>query len=164
MASNKRPRLTHAEMARRIADRVNAQVQKREFLTGDERVRLETAWHQALDVLTRSGAAEERRIAFWQWIEHLCLWQRIAENIAVGNDEMCECLGWAERLIKRYAETGRIGFNAEELAAARQAVGYMSDLAAITNRYQFNAAVDWACVAIEKLAEGVERRRVLEAA
>ena len=106
-----------------------------------------------LDEIAAGRACAE---VMWQTMGGVLCWQRVAEQLGLGVDQMDEQHSLMSAVIARHASTGRVAFAEGEYDTARQGVMVMDMLAERVDRITANQAADWAerrCHALQALHE-----------
>jgi hypothetical protein len=87
----------------------------------------------------------------WQWAESWYTWSRVAELKRIACPEIVEQMALVATVTERYRRTGRIAFTGPEYQLAKLGVGYMDDLAALTDRHTAELASTWSAYRIARM-------------
>lgn len=109
-------------------------------LTRDQLLDLGIVHAVNLDAIAK-GEADEAML--WEWIGGVLTWSKVAELLATGEPEMRAQLELTERLIQRFARTGRVAFDGPDYQLAKTGLDVMDRLAEIVDRPTAIIAADW---------------------
>jgi hypothetical protein len=93
-----------------------------------------------IDAMAR-GQADEFNLS--KWILAVHTWAKVAETLGEGLAEMRAQLGLVDTVSGRFLQTGRAVFTGPEYQLAKAGLGYMDDLAKISDRSISDAANLW---------------------
>ena len=109
-----------------------------------------------LDSIAKGTADED---ILWQWAGGVLTWQRVAEKLGCGVDEMAAQRKLMDDLVDRFERTGRVLFTGLEYQLAKDGVGYMDDLAEVVDLATAVAAVEWSEATVNKIKAQLEARQ-----
>lgn len=118
-------------------------------LTRDQQLDLDAAHVVNLDLIAKGQADEE---VLWQFVGGTLTWHRVAQLLGLGGPEMHEQLLLADRLVKRFSRTSRVGFDGPDYQAAKDGLDVMKQLASAVDRATAIAAADWSETLVSGLA------------
>lgn len=108
---------------------------------GPDELRALSLTHIAcIDSIAR-GQANEFNLS--KWILAVYTWARVAETIGAGVEEMRTQLELVDAVSQRFLSAGRAVFTGSEYQLAKAGLGYMDDLAEISDRSVSDAANQW---------------------
>lgn len=142
----RRPRRvpTKAELAVRL------RMSLRHSLDRDQIRDLALAHNMNLDLL-HSGQADQS--VLWQWAGGILTWLRVAQLLGVRQAEMNAQCELADRVLQRYAGTGRVEFIANDYQEARAGVVVMDELAETVDPRTAWLAAEWSEALINRMAD-----------
>lgn len=113
---------------------------------------------ETLDEIAKGTASEA---TLWHLAEAAFTWQRVAQVLGLGEQEMLLQLNLATAVVERYRDRGVIAFTGPEYQVAKHGVQVMDELAAIVDVDTAKAAAAWSD---RKLAALVSAERQKETA
>lgn len=128
----------------------------RRMLTRQQVTDLAIAHLQNLDAVASGQATED---TLWDIVECTLLWNRVADQLRTGVDEMRAQLELGTRMVERFGRTGRVGFSGVEYQAAKVGIEVMDELARIVDQPTASAACDWAEAMVMRLSLEAGRRQ-----
>lgn len=114
-----------------------------------------------LDTICQGGG---NNAVLYDMVAGVLTWSRVAELLATGVDEMTEQLQMVERVVARYLQHGRAGFDGVDLQIARRGLDVMDALAALADRATAIAAAEWSEQRMNQMAANGELRHELRLA
>lgn len=105
---------------------------------------------QTLDEIAKGGATEA---TLWHLAEAAFTWQRVAQVLGRGEEEMLQQLELATDVVERYRDHGVIVFKGPEYQVAKLGVQVMDELAELVDEATAKAAAAWSNAKLDDLVD-----------
>jgi hypothetical protein len=105
---------------------------------------------ETLDEIAKGGASEA---TLWHLAEAAFTWQRVAQVLGLGEQEMLQQLLLATQVVERYRDRGVIAFTGVEYQVAKLGVQVMDTLAEQVDEPTAQAAAAWSNAKLDDLVD-----------
>lgn len=103
---------------------------------------------ETLDEIAKGNASEA---TLWHLAEAAFTWQRVAQVLGLGEEEMLQQLKLATAVVERYRDHGVIVFKGPEYQIAKLGVAVMDELAEKVDEPTAKAAAAWSNAKLDQL-------------